>query len=150
MNTLKNVREFVFQYLYHLSLPVFDSDKQYFSNEFNADALEAEVKEFKNTSDIELSTDHFNKALGQIKKIMLVKNNLDKEINPFLKNWKLERLSKVDYTLLLIGTFELTIEKLTPAPIIINEAIELAKTYGTKESPSFINGLLDNIKNNIK
>ncbi|MEA3363716.1 MAG: transcription antitermination factor NusB [Thermodesulfobacteriota bacterium] len=76
---------------------------------------------------------------------------IDKNISETAKNWSLERMTPVDLSILRIATYELLYRPEIPAPVAIDEAIEIAKRYGTKESPSFINGLLDKIaKNSIK
>ena len=60
-------------------------------------------------------------------------------------------MTPVDLSILRIGTYELLYRPEIPDPVVIDEAIEIAKRYGTKESPSFINGLLDKIsKNTLK
>jgi len=70
---------------------------------------------------------------------------IDKKITEVAKNWSLERMAPVDLSILRIGAYELLYQPETPAPVVIDEAIEIAKRYGTKDSPSFINGLLDKI-----
>jgi N utilization substance protein B len=62
-----------------------------------------------------------------------------------LKNWKLQRLSRIEHTLLLMAAYELKYTPETPYKVVINEAIELAKKYSTKESGDFLNGVLDAI-----
>src|SRR5690348_12043459 len=58
------------------------------------------------------------------------------------RNWRLERMARVDRNLLRLATYELRFKPDTPAKVVINEAIEVAKRYGTAESPAFVNGLL--------
>lgn len=70
---------------------------------------------------------------------------IDKKISEVAKNWSLERMTPVDLSILRIATYELLYHPEIPVRVTINEAIETAKRYGTKESPSFINGLLDKI-----
>jgi len=60
-------------------------------------------------------------------------------------NWSLERMARVDLALLRLGTFELLCSLDTPASVVINEAIEIGKRYGSKETPAFVNGILDKI-----
>ena len=60
-------------------------------------------------------------------------------------NWRLERMSRVDRNILRMGTHELTADEETPPLVVINEAVELAKRFGTEESPAFVNGILDRI-----
>lgn len=74
---------------------------------------------------------------------------LDKQIADAAQNWSLTRMAPVDLTLLRIAVFELRFLPEIPVAVTLNEAIEIAKRYGTKESPVFINGLLDKIARNI-
>jgi len=70
---------------------------------------------------------------------------LDKNISETAKNWSLERMTPVDLSILRIATYELLYRPEIPTAVVIDEAIEIAKRYGTKESSFFINGLLDKI-----
>ncbi len=60
-------------------------------------------------------------------------------------NWKLSRMASVDRNILRMAAFELIYLEGIPSSVTINEAVEIAKKYGTEESPSFINGILDKI-----
>lgn len=57
-------------------------------------------------------------------------------------NWPLEKINKIDLAILRLATFELLIKPETPEKVIIDEAVELAKEYGSESSPAFINGAL--------
>ena len=70
---------------------------------------------------------------------------LDERIKAVAHNWSLTRMAPVDLALLRLATYELQFLSDIPAAVTLNEAIEIAKRYGTKESPPFINGLLDKI-----
>lgn len=70
---------------------------------------------------------------------------LDQQIQPHLKDWKLERLLKTDRLILRMATFELS-NSSTPKKVIINEAVELAKQFSDDEHYKFINGVLSNIE----
>jgi len=59
------------------------------------------------------------------------------------RNWRLERMARVDRNLLRLAVYELKCSADVPAKVAINEAIEIAKRFGTAESPAFINGILD-------
>jgi len=61
------------------------------------------------------------------------------------KNWRLERMSRVDRNILRLGAVELAAFADVPVKVVINEAVELAKRFGTAESSAFINGILDRI-----
>ncbi|BCR04768.1 N utilization substance protein B [Desulfuromonas versatilis] len=70
---------------------------------------------------------------------------IDTIIEEFSTNWALERMARVDLSLLRLTTYELLYRPDVPSNAAINEAIELGKQYGTKETPAFINGILDKI-----
>lgn len=61
------------------------------------------------------------------------------------RNWRLERMARVDRNILRLAVGELLHTPATPARVVINEAVELAKRFGTAESPAFVNGVLDRI-----
>lgn len=67
---------------------------------------------------------------------------LDEVIARHSKNWSVSRLAATDRAILRIAIWELD-QKLEPKKVVINEAIELAKKYGTENSGSFVNGILD-------
>ena len=70
---------------------------------------------------------------------------IDEVIEKNSKNWALDRMSRVDLSLLRMATYELLYQPDVPASVVMNEAIEIGKRYGTVDTPSFINGILDNI-----
>lgn len=72
--------------------------------------------------------------------------NIDRLIKESSKNWRLERMSRVDRSILRMSVFEIFFLEGIPRKVSINEAVELAKKYGTDESGAFINGVLDNIQ----
>ena len=77
------------------------------------------------------------------------RNELDEKFVPFLKKWKLERLPQTDRIILEIAVYEiLTVEEI-PTSVSINEAVKLAKKYGTDNSSSYINGVLSNFEKSI-
>ena len=61
------------------------------------------------------------------------------------KNWRIERMSRVDRNILRLGACELLAFRDVPVKVVINEAVELAKRFGTAESSAFVNGVLDRI-----
>ena len=67
---------------------------------------------------------------------------LDAAINEVSKGWKTTRMGKVDLTLIRLAVYEIRFEEEIPVKVSINEAIELAKKYGTDDSPAFVNGIL--------
>lgn len=71
---------------------------------------------------------------------------LDVQIQSASSNWKLTRMSVVDRNVLRLAAFELSSTP-TPKRVVLNEAVELAKTFGSDDSSRFVNGLLDRIAN---
>ena len=67
---------------------------------------------------------------------------LDAAINEVSKGWKTIRMGKVDLTLIRLAVYEIRFEEEIPVKVSINEAVELAKKYGTDDSPVFVNGIL--------
>lgn len=70
---------------------------------------------------------------------------IDRELNSYSTNWALDRMSRVDLAILRLAAFELIYSLDVPLNVVINEAVELSKRFGTEESPSFINGVLDHL-----
>ena len=70
---------------------------------------------------------------------------LDGLINEIAKGWKTTRMGKVDLTLLRLAVYEIKFDDDIPTGVAINEAVELAKKYGTDDSSSFVNGILAKI-----
>jgi len=71
------------------------------------------------------------------------KSEIDQKIAALSKNWSMNRLTLVDKNILRIALFELLYSSEVPEKTAINEAIEIAKKYGSTESSQFVNGVLD-------
>jgi len=70
---------------------------------------------------------------------------LDSRIEACSTNWRMSRMPHVDRNILRMGAFEILFMSDVPAHVTINEAVELAKKFGTAESRGFINGILDRL-----
>ena len=70
---------------------------------------------------------------------------LDDKIAAYSRNWSTQRISRVALTVMRLAIYEMLYEKEIPASVSINEAVELAKTYGGEEDAAFINGILGSI-----
>jgi N utilization substance protein B len=70
---------------------------------------------------------------------------IDREIRSYSTNWALDRMARVDLAILRLAAFELIYCPDVPHNVVINEAIEIGKRFGTEETPSFINGVLDHL-----
>jgi N utilization substance protein B len=75
---------------------------------------------------------------------------IDELLTRFTEHWDLERMAVVDRNILRLAVFELGFTDDVPAKVVINEAIEIAKKFGTRESSRFINGVLDRIHRELR
>ena len=74
---------------------------------------------------------------------------IDRLIKKYSKNWRLDRMNIIDRAILRMATFELLYCEEIPPKVTLNEAIELGKRFGSEDSGSFINGILDRIQNEV-
>ena len=75
---------------------------------------------------------------------------VDEHIKNAAQNWEIGRMATVDRNVLRLAVFELAYADDIPAKVSINEAIELAKKFGTEESGQFVNGILDKVKETLE
>lgn len=66
------------------------------------------------------------------------------------QNWRVERMAVLDRLVLRLATYEMLAEPGTPAKVVINEALELARQYSGEEAVSFVNGVLDGVRKQIR
>lgn len=71
---------------------------------------------------------------------------LDKIIMKYAENWEIHRMAAVDRNILRLAAYELLHKTDTPVSVVIDEAVEIAKTYSTQDSGKFVNGILDKVK----
>lgn len=76
-------------------------------------------------------------------------SEIDERIREASDNWRVERMSRVDRNVLRLGTYELMERSDVPRAVIIDEAIELAKRYGSEVSGKFVNGVLERVATEI-
>ena len=77
-------------------------------------------------------------------------DEIDGVIEQFLKGWTIERINKVDLALLRLSIYEMLSLDDVPLGVAVNEAVDLAKEYGSDDSPSFVNGVLGGVSRAIK
>ncbi|MBN1384160.1 MAG: transcription antitermination factor NusB [Elusimicrobia bacterium] len=77
-------------------------------------------------------------------------NEIDNILMEIAENWELNRMAGVDKAILRIASYELIYTPKTPSNAVINEAIELAKSFSTDDSGKFVNGILDKVKKSQK
>lgn len=84
--------------------------------------------------------DYANALVGGV---LTNKDTIDAELSEFAVDWTLERMPATDRNILRVGAYEMlhAVPRIAPG-VAINEAVEVAKTYGTDESPRFVNGVL--------
>jgi N utilization substance protein B len=75
---------------------------------------------------------------------------IDEAVRARSKNWSLSRMPRVDLNVMRMATYELMFRSDIPKKVSINEAIEIARKFGDKESPAFVNGILDEIEACVK
>jgi transcription antitermination protein NusB len=105
-------------------------------------SLDDVLEQFRIGFDVDVPHNSFAMELAQ--GTVSSRSALDEQIKPHLKNWKLERLGCCTRLILRLSLWELQQPGATPS-IVINEAIELAKTFAEKDAYKFINGILDEI-----
>lgn len=101
-------------------------------------------KSFKQLSEDSALSERHIRFASQL--FALCKENVkwsDEQITQLAKNWRLERLNYIDKNILRMAMIELQFLPDVPVKVVINEAIELAKTFSTQESAAFVNGILD-------
>lgn len=96
----------------------------------------------------ETGIDFDSDIISTVKKIGVARKELDSKFIPFLKNWKYERIGYCTILILRYAIWELMYSDVHHS-IIINEAIELAKSFAEKDAFKFVNGILDKISKKI-
>jgi N utilization substance protein B len=85
-------------------------------------------------------------AEGLVQGVQEHRDVIDAAIKARSKNWTLVRMPRVDLNVMRMATYELMFRQDIPKKVSINEAIEIARRFGDKESPAFVNGILDEIE----
>lgn len=76
-------------------------------------------------------------------------DKLDERIRAASQNWRIERMARIDRNALRLGAYELLTRTDVPRAVILDEAVELAKRFGSEESSKFVNGVLDRIADDL-
>mgnify|MGYP002514716108 CR=1 FL=1 len=74
---------------------------------------------------------------------------IDQKINEYSEGWKVDRLGKVELSVIRLAVYELLYDEDIPTGVAINEAVELAKTFGSDSAPAFINAVLGKISRGV-
>ena len=113
-----------------------------------SDAVE-QMDHFLQSEEVDEAEVHeFTRKL--VKGTIEARDSIDEMLSAAAENWKLHRMAIVDRNILRMAVYEMLHIEEIPAKVSINEAIELGKRYSTKQSGSFINGILDRIRREEK
>lgn len=111
---------------------------------YNTNELNEQMKLY--LEEMEEVTTEENSYLEERFQIILSKlSEVDEILSEISTGWKLDRLGKVELTILRLGIFEMRFDDEIPVKVAINEAVELSKKFGGDDTPSFVNGVLAKI-----
>ena len=144
MGTRRRAREFALQILYQLDVQQLSGDQAIalFWRNFAATA-EAEGAAAVDLGEVQPFAEKLVRGVHEHLA------ELDAQIQGASKNWRLERMARVDRNLIRLALYELKYAEDVPAKVAINEAIEIAKRFGTSESSAFVNGILDRCREEL-
>ena len=115
--------------------------------DFRKEAIDEQINLFvKDNEDLQEDIDYFRST---VKGIISSRDSLDESISGFLKNWTLDRIPKLDKAILETAVYEISSNDDIPTSVAINEAVRLAKKYGTDDSYSYINGVLSSYEKSL-
>ena len=106
--------------------------------------MPAQMQVFLEGMDTKLDKD-INYVQEKFKKVMSHLEEIDIKINEISDGWKTSRMGKVDLAIIRLAVYEILFDEDVPTGVAINEAVELAKQFGTDDSSSFVNGVLAKI-----
>ena len=132
----KNLRKWTFQFCYQQEM------NQQFSY------TEKSIEQFVQNFEIEKKLQDLFKVF--VAEVFKCKPKSDMLIEKFTKNWKMNRIAKVDLSLLRIAVTELLLRTETDTAVIISEALSLAEEFSSENSFAFLNGILDSISKEIR
>ena len=132
MGLRREARELALQMLYAL-----DSN--------NSAGVRATLQTFREEQ-VELSGKTREFAESLVQGVQDKRDIIDEAIRARSKNWALSRMPRVDLCVMRLAAYELMFRSDIPKKVSINEAIEIVRRYGDKESPAFVNGILDEIE----
>ncbi|HOP37243.1 MAG TPA: transcription antitermination factor NusB [Mesotoga prima] len=127
----RKMREIVFSAIYQFD---FNEDM-----ETSSEYLERELSFFSMETEMKLRTRKYFDG------ILRYRDEIDSVIRKHLTNWTFERLASTDKNVLRLGAYEIIYEPDIPIEVTLNEAIDIAKKYGSEQGGKFVNGVLDRI-----
>lgn len=134
MGQRRRAREYALQLLFQIDVTRSSPDQVFEAFWVNQDTAD-EVRSF---------SEHL------VQGVCAQREELDRLIVEAARNWRLERMAVVDRNVLRMAAYEMLADPDVPAAVVIDEAIEVAKKYGSEESGGFINGILDNIRRRVR
>lgn len=137
--TRRKIRENVFKMLFRVEFHEkedFGEQLTLFGGELDQ-GIDEELNEIRLIGDEDLA--YINNKCNDI---MAHLTEIDAQINEKSTGWKTTRMGKADLTIIRLAVYEILFEDDIPNKVAINEAVELAKAYGTDDSSSFVNGIL--------
>lgn len=148
--TRREVREVAFMVLFQtefrLDVSIDDTVSQYYT--MDSKSIDDEDE---STSVVKLSPQDRQYIEAVVNGVKEHKNELDNIISGFSRGWTIERLIKVDVAVLRYCIYEMKyMSDKTPPEVSINEAVEIAKKYGTDKSKAFVNGVLSSYYKELK
>lgn len=115
--------------------------KLIFLNDFhNPDELEQQIQIYMEEN--ELEEESFEYVVNKVKDMIIHLTEIDNKISQVCEKWKINRIGKVELSILRLAVYEIKYENDIPKNVSISEAVELAKKYGGENSGSFVNGVL--------
>ena len=117
--------------------------KLLFRIEFNnTEEMKQQCDFFFEDSDNQVSEEEMLLIQKKFDQIMEHISNIDQMINDKARGWSIQRMGKVDLTIIRLAVYEILFDDDIPTSVAINEAVDLAKKFGQEESSGFINGVL--------
>ena len=114
-----------------------------FRVEFNElSDMPEQMRMFLEDDEVKRSDEDAAHITGKYDRIMEKLSDIDRQLNEKAENWNVERMGKVELTILRLALYEIKHDDDVPEKVAINEAVELAKKFGGDDSPAFINGIL--------
>ena len=121
-----------------------------FSMELSKNSYEETIENFVEDYEMDLKTIDLDYIKEVVKSVTDNKEKIDEIVKNALINWTIERVSKVNLTIVRLAVAEMLYMEDVPEVVAINEAIELTKRYSDEKSVSFVNGALDKAFKNIQ
>ena len=115
--------------------------------EYSRQDMPEQIKDFFEGEDA-FTEEEKQAVANKVLAICELSDEIDDLLNRISVGWKVKRMSRVDLTILRLACYEIQYDDNVPVSTAINEAVELAKSYGEENSPSFVNGILAKVVKN--